>query len=180
MRFLLFILPIVVDVVLIVHLVRTGRERFWISIIVFLPVAGPIAYLAVEVIPDLVRGRGARVVHQKVSRALDPNRKIRELQAALDMSPTVANRSALAAAWDEAGDHGRAADLYAGCLEGIYRTDRQLMSRLARTREAAGQHAQARDVFDSIIQEHGGLSGEGELVCHARALDALGEHARAL
>lgn len=179
MRFLLFLLPIAVDVALIVHLVRTGRERFWIYIIVFLPVAGPIAYLAVEVIPDLVRGRGARIVRATVSHAIDPTRKIRELQTALDMSPTVENRSRLAAAWEEAGGHAKAAELYAACLEGIYRTDRQLMSRLARAHEAAGQHAQAREVFAAVIRQHGPLVEERDLLCHAVCLDSLGEQQEA-
>jgi hypothetical protein len=175
MRVLLFLVPIALDVALIVHIVRTGRERFWIYIIVFLPMAGPLAYLVVEVLPDLLRGRGAHVVRAGVSRALDPTRNIRELQAALDMSPTVQNRSALAAAWEQAGDPAKAAELYAACLEGIYRNDRQLMSRLAQAHQAAGHAAQAREVFDAMIRQHGPLAGGRELLCHALSLEALEE-----
>jgi hypothetical protein len=171
--------PLVLEVLLIVHVFRTGRDRFWIYIIIFVPLAGGIAYLLIEVLPDLVRGRGAARLKTGVTRALDPGRVIREHQAALALSPTVHNRSALAEAWMEAGEPAKAVDLYAECLTGIYRSDRFLMSRLARALHAAGYHTRARQVLDEIIRIHGPIRDDRELLCMASTLDSCGETAHA-
>ena len=50
-------IPITPAVILIVHVFRTGRERFWVSIMVFIPLAGSIGYLIVEILPGLLRER---------------------------------------------------------------------------------------------------------------------------
>ena len=55
-----FILVLVVQVILIVHCVRTGRNTLWIWVLALLSLAGAIAYIAVELIPDLFRSRTAR------------------------------------------------------------------------------------------------------------------------
>ena len=59
---LLGLVTIVLNVLFIVHVMRTGRERFWIWIILGFPVVGALAYLLAEVVPELVRGpRGEKM-----------------------------------------------------------------------------------------------------------------------
>jgi hypothetical protein len=177
--YLFYLVPVALTVILIVHVFRTGRDRFWVYVLVFLPMAGAIAYVIIEVLPELLRGRGAHVVRAGVARILDPDRTLRERQALLEISPTVENRKALAEAWEERGEHGRAAALYRECLQGIHEGDRALMSRLARALEEAGDHAGARDVFAQIVKRHGPLTDGGELVRYAMTLEALGDPAAA-
>ena len=43
-----FIFSIVLQVLLIVHCIKTGRNTIWIWVLVFLSYAGILAYLAVE------------------------------------------------------------------------------------------------------------------------------------
>ena len=178
MGYLLSAIPLALTVALIVHVFRTGRDRFWIYILAFVPLAGAIAYVIIEILPELLHGRGAHAVRAGVARVLDPDRTLRERQALLEMSPTVENRKLLAEAWEERGEHGRAAALYRECLEGIYADDRALMSRLARALHHAGDHAAARDLFDRIASRHGALTG-GELLQYAMTLEALGDQAAA-
>ena len=59
MGYLFSLIPLILDVILIVHVFRTGRERFWVFIIVFIPLAGCIAYVIVESLPGLIHGREA-------------------------------------------------------------------------------------------------------------------------
>src|SRR5215471_18246695 len=47
-----YIISILLPVIALVHLVRTGRNMMWITVIVFLPVAGPIAYFIAEMLPS--------------------------------------------------------------------------------------------------------------------------------
>ena len=57
---LLLIVPIVIQVLLIVHVLKTGRNQLWIWVLASLPLAGGIAYVAVEMIPEFWRGRTAQ------------------------------------------------------------------------------------------------------------------------
>ncbi len=57
---------------LIVHVIRTGRNTLWIWLIIFLPMAGGIAYVIVELIPQLLNSRTAQATRRNVKRALDP------------------------------------------------------------------------------------------------------------
>ena len=49
-----------VQVALIVHVIRTGRNSLWIWAIALIPIAGSIAYIIAEVLPGLLRSRGAQ------------------------------------------------------------------------------------------------------------------------
>ena len=49
----IFLVGLVVQVVLIIHCIRTGRNSLWIWVLALLSWAGAIAYIAVEIIPSL-------------------------------------------------------------------------------------------------------------------------------
>src|SRR5690348_9255892 len=63
---------LLVQIACLLHAGRTGRPYFWFMIILFVPGLGIFAYLAVEVIPGLLRGRAAARLSQTVSAGLDP------------------------------------------------------------------------------------------------------------
>ena len=54
------IVSIVVQILLIVHVLRTGRPFFWIFVLIFLPGIGALIYVAVEILPELLGGLRAR------------------------------------------------------------------------------------------------------------------------
>jgi hypothetical protein len=51
------IIPLLLQALLIIHVIKTGRSTSWIYLLIFIPVAGGIAYLVVEVLPDLFNPR---------------------------------------------------------------------------------------------------------------------------
>ena len=57
---LFLILPYIIQALLIVHVIKTGRNQLWIWVLLFVPVGGGLAYLAVEIIPELFRSRTAQ------------------------------------------------------------------------------------------------------------------------
>ncbi|MEJ0008406.1 MAG: hypothetical protein WDM77_19110 [Steroidobacteraceae bacterium] len=59
MAYLYLALPIILEVLLVIHVLKTGRNTLWIWLIIFLPMAGGIAYVIVELIPELSRSRDA-------------------------------------------------------------------------------------------------------------------------
>jgi len=73
-----YIVSILLPVVAIVHLVRTGRDMRWIMLIVFLPVAWPLAYLIIEVLPSFRNSPNARKAMRRARATIDPSRGLRE------------------------------------------------------------------------------------------------------
>jgi hypothetical protein len=67
---LLLIVPIIIQVLLIIHVIRTGRNQLWIWVLLFLPLAGGIAYLAVEIVPQLFRSRTAQRTARGLKKAM--------------------------------------------------------------------------------------------------------------
>lgn len=47
-----FLATILLQVVCVAHLVRSGRSQLWLFAIMLLPIAGCLAYVALEVVPD--------------------------------------------------------------------------------------------------------------------------------
>jgi len=68
------ILSIAIQVGLIVHVIKTGRNMLWIMALAFLPVVGSIAYVVAEVLPEVLGGRTARRAKSGVQRMMDPDR----------------------------------------------------------------------------------------------------------
>jgi len=99
MAYLLMILPVAFQVILVIHVFRTGRDRFWIYIIIFLPMAGGIAYLILEILIPFFRGSGARRVVGNVQNVIDPGRTLRTLEDEAKFAPTTANHMRLAEAY---------------------------------------------------------------------------------
>jgi len=62
---------ILLPLIAIVHLVRTGRDMRWIMLIVFLPVVGALAYFVIEVLPSLRQSPGARRALQRARERTD-------------------------------------------------------------------------------------------------------------
>ena len=172
---LLSIAPLALEVLVVIHIMRTGRDRTWIYVVVFLPLVGCLAYGLVEILPVLLSRRNVERVGAKVAQVVNPGGRIRELQARLDFSPTVENRMALAEAWGEAGEHAKAIDLYQGCLEGIFKNDRHIMGRLGRACQAAGDNTRALQWYGRVLSQHGSFHEERDSLSYAVALEAIGD-----
>ena len=95
-----------IQVLLIVHCIRTGRNSLWIWAIALLPLAGPVAYVAVELLPGLSRSRGTRRAVRGVSKALDPEQDLRRFETEARVVGDVASRQRYA---DELLRQGRSA-----------------------------------------------------------------------
>ena len=95
-------------IALCVHAVRSGRELFWLWIILVFQPIGAIVYLVAIFLPEQLRGTGVRRLQAAARETLDPTREYREAKAACDDTPTVRNQSRLAAAAAEMGRHDEA------------------------------------------------------------------------
>lgn len=175
-----FIVHLVITILLIVHCIRTGRSMLWIWAIALLPLAGPVAYVLVEVLPGLFGGRGPRRAMRGVRRALDPEQDLRRFETDARMTGDVASRQRYA---DELTRQGRpleAIAIYRQTLTGLYESDPNLMLGLAQAQFASGAFADARATLDSLIARNPDFRSPDGHLLYARALAAEGNQAKAL
>ena len=174
-----FILSILVQVALIVHVVRTGRNSLWIWVLILLPLAGPLAYIAAELLPELLGGRSARRAASKLHKALDPTRDLRDAHKQVRLSGSIDARRRLAEELLQAGKYAEAADNYRAALTGLYQHDPHLMLGLAQALYHGGDAGGARQTLDELIANNPDFrSTEGHLL-YARALEGEGNLAKA-
>jgi len=180
MAYLFIALPIIVQALLIVHVIKTGRNTIWIWVIALLSIAGILAYVVVELIPELARSRTLRTTRRNVTRALNPEAQLRRLQDEAQVTQNVASNQRYA---EELLRHNRfqeAAAVYRKILTGLYEHDPDLMLGLARAQFGGGDPSAARATLDEAIGMNPQFrSPQGHLL-YARALEAEGNAEKAL
>jgi hypothetical protein len=174
------IISILIQVALIVHCLRTGRNWLWILAIALLPVAGSIAYVIVELLPALFRSRGTRSAVRGMRKALDPQQDLRRYEAEAQRTGDVASRQRYA---EELVRHGRAAEavtVYRQALSGIYESDPNLMLGLAQAQFAGGAFAESRGTLEQLNAHNPQFKSPEAHLLYARALEGEGNVTRAL
>jgi len=170
----------IIQLVCIIHAIRTGRNSYWIMIILFLPLLGAAAYVVMEVAPAYQGNRHVRTARAKVASALDPEREVRAARDALEIAETVANRIRLADALAILGRYGEALPLYQDALRKTPGGDRTISARLARALFEEGAFVEALALIDTIEPPR----AQGELdrlaLLRARVLAELGRKEEAL
>lgn len=142
-------LALALDVLCCIHVVRSGRDMYWLYIIIILQPIGAIVYLFAIIVPEVVSGRGS-IIGRKAIKLLDPNRAYREAEAEVEASPSVYNRMKLAEAAVGLGRTDEAAHIYALCLDGIHADDPVLMLRYAECLVELERFGEARDTLDKL------------------------------
>ena len=175
-----FVVSIILQALLIIHCIKTGRNQIWIWVIALLSYAGILAYVAVELIPDLLRSRTARRATRGVSRALDPGRELRDAANRAQLSGDAASRQTWADELSKQGRHAQAMEVYRSALTGLYEFDPKIMLGLAGTQFASGDPAGARATLELLIAKNPDfISPDGHLL-YARAVEDSGDSTKAL
>ena len=179
--FILPILSIAIQAGLIVHVIKTGRSMLWIWALA-LPVAGPIAYIVAEILPEFMGSRTARRAKSGVRRMIDPDRDLRRAAAEVEISGNVDARRRLAEELFERSQYQDAIEVYLGGLKGIFEHDPTLLLGLARAHFAAQDFAAARAALERLTRHNPEFKSPDAQLLYARTLeaqDALEEAERA-
>jgi|SRR5581483_5653387 len=174
------ILSIAIQAGLVIHAIKTGRNFIWIWVIVLLPYAGPLAYIAVEILPDLFRSRTVQRTTRGFKKAMDPEADLRRYEGEARLAGNVASRQRYAEELSKHGRHDEAIAQYREALTGLYEHDANLMLGLAQAQFAKGDATAARTTLDDLIRLNPDFrSPQGHLL-YARALEAEGNYQKAL
>jgi hypothetical protein len=173
-------LILLVQIACLIHAGRTGRPYFWFMIILFMPGLGSLAYVAVELIPGLLRGRAAAQLSQSVSAGLDPTRQYREFARAVEALPSVANFRALADECVRLGRYDEAIKFYKSALTGMHETEPGAMLGLATAEFRKGDANAAGATLDRLFAANPEFSSTEADLLAARILEAKGRLPEAL
>jgi hypothetical protein len=176
----LAILSIAIQAALIIHCIKTGRNFIWIWVLVLLPLAGVIAYLAVELLPELLGSRTTRRRMTYVKKALNPGAELRQLAQRAEIGGSVEARQRHAEELLRLGRNEEAIAEFRRCLNGLYEHDPNLMLGLVRAQFAAGASSDARATLDALIRHNPEFRSPDGHLLYARALEKEGQTARAL
>jgi hypothetical protein len=174
-----FILGLLIDVLLVIHVLKTGRNTIWIWVVVMLPMAGPIAYLIIEVLPEFSRSRTARRAMSSAKKAIDPTRDLRHAHLRLRITDSIDSRRRVADELCNAGNYAEAVDYYRQALVGLYEHDPHLLLGMARAQFELDDPTHARETLDRLIKENPNFKSSDGHLLYARALEAEGNISKA-
>jgi len=180
MGILYLLLPYLLQGTAIVHCIKTGRNSLWIWAIALLPLAGPIAYVLIELLPSLFGSRGTRRAVRGVRKVLDPEQDLRRFQDEARLIGDVASRQRFADELVRQGRAQEAIDIYRQALTGLYEQDPNLLLGLARAQFAGAAYSEARATLDALIGHNPEFKSPDGHLLYARALEGEGDIDKAL
>lgn len=176
----ILILTYLVQIGLIVHVLRTGRNTYWIFVLLIAPGIGGAAYFIIELLPGLMNHRRARSAVRGVTRTLNPGADLRQRERAHSLSGSVDTTRHLAAELVDGGRHSEAIELYESTLAGLYENDPDLLLGLARAQFGDNQFAGARITLERLIEQNPDFKSPDGHLLYARAIEGCGDDEQAL
>jgi hypothetical protein len=174
------ILVWIIQLALVVHVFKTGRSRYWIIILVFMPLIGGLAYFVIELLPELSGSITGQRAVRSVKKTLNPGAGLRQHEAAWNQSPNVDNSRRYAEALMDSGKTTEAEDIINQALKGLFAAEPTLLLLKARLQFENERTAETIQTLETL-QEHNPdfRSADGHLL-YARALEAGGRTDKAI
>lgn len=176
----IFIISIIIQVLLVLHVVKTGRNTTWIWIVVMLPIAGSIAYIIIEILPDMAGSRTGRTAKRKVIEVLNPDKDINQATSNYSVTDTVENSMKLANECINKEMYEEANELYRKCLSGVHEHDPDIMYGLAESEYGLSNYAEVKFILDKLIEHNPEYKNQDAHLLYAKSLEQLDELKQAI
>jgi hypothetical protein len=161
-----------IQLALIIHVLKTGRSRYWILVLFFMPLIGGIAYVIIELLPELSGSIKGQRALRNVKKTLNPGADVRQSEAAWSQSPNVDNGRRYAQALLDSGKTIEAEDIINQALKGLFATEPTLLLLKAQLQFDKERTQEAIQTLESLQENNPDFrSAEGHLL-YARALEA--------
>jgi|GEM_PF-4675813 hypothetical protein len=165
----------VIQVLFVVHAIKTGRSWYWIWIIFGFPLLGAAIYFFVEFLPSYP--------HITVSFALNrlvPGWELKNLKTAQEETNTVQNSKALGDYNLNHGEPEKALELFRECVKGVFKDDADNNIQLCSALVELGQFQEARTILGGLRKRKTGYETAKRDVLYGRALEGLGSSQEAI
>lgn len=145
-----FALSILLQILCVVHLIRSNGNKLWLTAIIFLPFAGSAAYFLFEILPGLQGNRHMRYAKKKAVEKIDPERRIRQANENILLTNSLANRVELADALAASGRHDEAVTQYEEIIVEPHGDSDGIMFKYARSLFETGNALRALEIFEPL------------------------------
>ena len=173
-------ISLLVKLFVLIHIVKTERSYFWIWIVILVPVAGPLAYIIVEILPEFMQTRAGYDAKRTVASAILPNKGIKAAAQNYEILDSVENTTALADECVRKGLFEEGKKLYTQCLTGPYEHDPDLLHGLARAEFGVNNFAEAKSILVRMAEKNPSFKNSEARLLLARVLGELDETELAL
>lgn len=177
---ILFAASIFLQIMCVLHVIRTGRQQIWIWVIVLFSALGCCAYFAFEIMPELFGPGSARAMAAKKRESSDPLLRLKAAESALAEVETAANHVAAADAHFDLGSFRTAADHYREALVCLHGPDPRIEKKLAEALFEAGDAAEALALIEALPEPVSIGEGDRLALLKARVLEHMGRNDEAL
>jgi hypothetical protein len=171
----LAVLEILIKVYFCVHVVKTGRERYWLWIIIFFPGIGSLIYFIAEFLPDLQGNYKVRKFQSGVAKKINPTKRIRYLKDQLELTPSIQNKKLLADEYVNLGKFDKAISLYMECRQGVYENDTSMLEGLCLAYFFKQDLPNAKKHLTELIETRPEKKVDEFDLLYARTLEASGD-----
>jgi hypothetical protein len=176
---LLALLHLLIGIGLAYHARQHGKPDYWMYILLFIPGVGSLAYVLLEVLPDLAFTRRGRRVSSGLTDIIDPDREWKRRYEEATRTDSVDTKRALAEECERKGMWSEAVHLYETAAQGIFVNDETVLFGLARAQLAAGDAKAAEATLTRLREAHPKLTHQEGHLLYARALETQGRLAEA-
>lgn len=164
-----------IQILLVIHVLKTGRNRYWIMLLVFLPLVGGIAYLVIEILPEFSGSIQGQRAMRGVRNVVNPGADLEKHSAAWEQSPNADNARRYAKVLLDAGQLSQADEILDQALSGFFNTEPTLLLLRARSRYESGDFDSAVKTLEELQAANPEFrSAEGHLL-YAQSLEAAGQ-----
>lgn len=174
------ILLFIVQAAFAVHAIRTGRETYWLFIIMGIPALGCALYFFTQVLPDSRNNYSVRKTGNQLLKAIDPERELRARKDELAIVDTVENRLKLADEYIEAGQYDEAIPLLQRSLDTTHENDPYMLQKMAQALFGKQDYQAAIDTLELLIKKNPDFQSHDGHLLYARSLEALNRTNEAL
>ncbi|HMK88198.1 MAG TPA: tetratricopeptide repeat protein [Methylocystis sp.] len=164
---------LLVNAGLILHAIRTGRFWPWFWVILMLPGIGALAYVVMELAPEFMGSRQARVAQSQLSRAVDPTRRYRELKDNLAITDTIMNRVDLARECLDLEKYEEALTILSGVVAHPQGDEPTFFVDKARAEFGLAKYAEALATLDELKRHWPDYQSNDGHLLYARVLEEL-------
>lgn len=173
MGWILATLPLILNIVCTIHVLKTGRPFYWVFLFwIFWGIPAAI-YFFVEILPDLQRNRAVTRLGSDLATAVNPGRHVRKLEEELEISDTVKNRQLLAKAYVETRRFDEAIEMFQSCLKGIYKDDPPVLLAMAEAQFLNETPADALATLQRLAETDGNFRSIERRLLLAQIFEAL-------
>ena len=169
-----------IQLALIIHVLKTGRSRYWILFLIFMPMIGGIAYVVIELLPEFSNSISGQRAVRSVKKTLNPGADLRHHAAAWEQSPNVDNGRRYAEALLDAGKTAEAEEIVNQALKGLFATEPTLLLVKARIQFDQNRTAEAVESLEALQEHNPDFRNAGGHLLYARALEVVGQTDKAI